>query len=245
MSKGSGIKKIYAQFFTQYGVSSRATSTEIVLVDNATSTPAVLGVKILNNQYDLKSEARLIHKSQLEKGLYLRAIGKKENKTSEQHGLRKYIANLPVSKLNRQQIGALNNFVIYGTRSTTKLSWNMRFYLLKSYQSAFGRIPVSAEDWLDLLMIANGQAPSNQKTSRSAWAQGRLNALTKGFSVTDDMTRHALMIVAYGVASPSDQDDQLQKQAQLKYENEFKRKPKNQDDWNQVRAIAYFLFEER
>jgi hypothetical protein len=241
LSAGQGLKTIYAKYYTGFGVSSPVVSTEVELADSSDRTKEVLGVKITQGEAGLIFESKLLADSHKNQAAYLLNLNVKRNLTSERFAQKQYLAALPIKNLNPSQLQHLNTFIIYGTKSTQNLSWSKRFYLLKSYAAAYGRVPVTAQDWLDLLRIANGQAPQRLQKGRQAWAEKQYWQIFQAEPKNDPKSRLKLDIIAYGVTNPADDNEALQRQALKKFETIYKRKPKNQDDWNQVRAIAHSL----
>jgi hypothetical protein len=130
----------------------------------------------------------------------------------------------------------MTNFIIYGSQSTEKLTWNERFYLIRSYISAFGHSPKSEKDWLDIVSMGSGQRPPSANVKRDAWAK---NSYKKYFGKKPEAKNIRIVdIIGYGLASKSDNDNRYIGRATSSFEKKFRRKPKDQNDWNMIKAIA-------
>jgi hypothetical protein len=241
LSGDFGVKKLYAKFFTKHGIASDATSTEITLLDKMPSTEVIkkVATSTVSGKINLDQEASLLEKSANDLKALLISMGKKRNLRSEKFGMEKYIRTLNIKGLSKQQLYVLNNFIIYGTASSDKLTWNERFYLLQSYSVAFGKLPLSKADWKDLLLLANGQKPLKINVKLEQKMKSLFQSIFKKSPSTKDDYR-VVDIMSYGLIGKTDNNQKLIKQAQAIFEKNQKRKVKNQSDWNVIKAIAYY-----
>ncbi|MEI8360908.1 MAG: hypothetical protein WCG01_02175 [bacterium] len=241
LSSGQGIKTLYAKFYTRFGVSSPVTTVKIQSMNDSVVPKKIQGVKIINQEVGLTLEAQALINSQENKKIYLNTLGVKRSLMSERYGLKKYIRNFGLKMTEKTQINTLNTFIIYGTKSSQKISWNKRYYLLKSYEAIYGRLPDSTQDWFDVLRIANGLTPDHLIKGRNIWAEKRYEQVYKMRPKNDQKSREQLNIIAYGLSNSADNDQILQKEALAKYQTVYKDGPRNQNDWNLVRSIAMAL----
>lgn len=138
-----------------------------------------------------------------------------------------------------KQQSAINNFIVYGSKSTLKLGMGERAGVLNSYKSAFSRLPETESQWSDVLKIANGRWPNEKNLIKEEEAE-------KGFksiylrepdrkNSNDDA---AVTIMTYGLRL-SNRNLDSEKAAIKIFRNIFGYYPKKAVSWDMVRAIAY------
>ncbi len=135
---------------------------------------------------------------------------------------------------------AIDYFIVSGTDTTLKLGAGERSAALSSFKDVFGKNPVSASDWEDVLNIANGRWPLG--INKSAEARGYLNfraAYGRSADMKNNTDVNALKMIIYGVRSAKSRDLAVEAAAIAKFKSIYKTNPKAPGQWNIVRAIAY------
>jgi hypothetical protein len=184
-------------------------------------------------------------KAVFESGTNLEAIlhagSKTKDGTAQKKGMDKF--TLPLVKgakgLTTSQIYAINNFIVYGTKSTQVLGAGERAGVVASFKSAFGRFPTTEADWKDCLAIGNGRWPAQKNAVVEKSVKMIFKKIYKREAKLDNANdKAALAILAYGLRM--NKRNQASEAAALKtYAKIFKAGPKSAADWNVVRAIAY------
>jgi len=138
------------------------------------------------------------------------------------------------------QLEAIKNFIALGTTSTERLSANDRAAVVTNYQTAFGKVPETTQEWQDVVRIANDQAPTEVNTKLETQATKTFQKIYKRKpnrvkNVSDDK---AVETIAYGIM-PEERNLKAEQAAIGKFMSVYRRKPSTSADWNTVRAIAY------
>jgi len=193
-------------------------------------------------QYELiKEDAAVVYRS----GTELQAIIDHNKKIKDVNAQRRGMNNitLPMTKgfvgLTINQIYAINNFIIYGTKSTQILGEGERAGIVNSFKSAFGKFPTSNDEWQDCISIGNGRWPKIKSPS----AESKANTIfLKIYKRKPDMNRSkdnaAVTILSYGLR-PIKRKTESENNAIQSFRSIFKHSPANTIDWDTVRAIAY------
>ncbi|MFA5131189.1 MAG: hypothetical protein WC467_02080 [Patescibacteria group bacterium] len=141
--------------------------------------------------------------------------------------------------LSAAALNTLNYFIVYGTPSTLKLGAGERAGVLGSYAAAYGKLPVTAAQWSDLLKIASGRWPS--ELSASAEAQAKIEfakVYNRAANMSNNKDANAVTIIAYGLR-PTSRNTKSEQTAILSFRYVYAHAPINSLAWNIVRAIAY------
>jgi len=133
----------------------------------------------------------------------------------------------------------INQFIAYGTPATKTLGMGERGGVINSFKAAFGKLPITADDWGDVIKVANGRWPTqtNQKSETRASESFRkiyLRAPDRG-NAHDDA---AVTVMAYGLR-PVDRNMVSEATAIKSFKAIYKYNPSSATDWDIVRAIAY------
>jgi hypothetical protein len=187
-----------------------------------------------------KKEGVMMNESARDVYKILNAVKKARDRKLENEMNGKYSKHLVkgVNGLNEYE-GAIINFITYGTPSTLRMPAKERSGALDSYKRAFKKLPISADEWTDLVLICNGSQPL--KASPNAEAAAKLDyrkVYGLEANLSDKKDRAAVLIMAYGVR-PVKQDLNKERKAILKFEKAFGFKPTLNSQWDIVRAIAY------
>ena len=160
---------------------------------------------------------------------------------SEDSVLEKYESVLtPVEgEVDEDNLKALINFIAYGTKTTSILGAGERAGVLNSYKSAFGELPQTEDEWIDVIKISNGRWPS--KTNDKAETRAK-ESFEKIYLREPDMSNPndnaAVTTMAYGLR-PLPRNLDSEKTAILTLKDIYGFSPVSAVDWDIVRAIAY------
>jgi hypothetical protein len=133
---------------------------------------------------------------------------------------------------------SLKNFITYGTPQTVKLGLSERAGVLQNFQSAFNRLPKTEKDWLAVLQISTGQAPSIKSKIAETNAEKLFKKVFGRAAVSSESAdKTAIAMLAYGVRPKRDLKKEVS--ALQTFRKTFKKAPSTAEDWNAVRAIAY------
>lgn len=130
-------------------------------------------------------------------------------------------------------------FIRQGTASTLKLGAGERAGSISSYRKAFGHLPKTTEDWMDVVKIGNGRW--TKATSAKAETDSTLvfkKIYGRSPSLQNARDDAAVKVMAYGLR-PSIRNQNSEKAAIRSFKAIFKKAPTLAADWDIVRAIAY------
>ena len=171
----------------------------------------------------------------------LAAVGAMQDAKAEAAAEKKYTAPLVsgLKNVTAEVKSAITNFVNYGTPTTKILGAGERAGVVNSYKSTFGKLPATAEEWSDVIKIANGRWP----TARDAKSE---NASTDAFKkiykrAPDRSNQHddaAVTVIAYGLR-PGNRNLNSERAAIKSFRAIYGYAPKSAMAWDIVRAIAY------
>lgn len=159
----------------------------------------------------------------------------------QKDGMDKYTKPLLEKKpgLLIDKVYAINNFIVYGTKSTQILGEGERAGVVNSYLKAFGKLPQTEEEWRDCIAIGNGRWPSETSVSAETVAKQEFQNVYKRSADMDNSNDNAAVtIMAYGLRSV-DRNLESEKAGFKIFEGIYKYAPINALDWDIVRAIAY------
>jgi len=206
----------------------------------STSTPSVpvITAPVSNVLTDIASEAIILNT--WDKGQLLNHLGKTADSTQERAGLIQYRTILGLDKkLTADEKSTVNDFIVYGTRTTQRLGAGERAGAINSYYQAYGKLPDSEAEWSDALKIASGRWPSER--SATAEAQAKLEfkkVYLRNAVMTNNIDENAIMVIAYGLL-PLNRNLNSERVAIVTFRHVYGHNPVNALAWNIVRAIAY------
>jgi len=123
---------------------------------------------------------------------------------------------------------------------TTNLGLGERLGVINSFTSTFNRVPLSTQDWIDVLFIAQGSEPL-QKPADKKFNEAK-NLFVKLFdrqaNEDDPRDREKLDQLVFGVR-PLQRDLDKEYGAILTFGTIFSTFPSANMDWNVVRVLAY------
>ena len=144
-----------------------------------------------------------------------------------------------LKNLTAANINSYTNFITYGSESAVKLGAGERAGVLNSYKAAFGKLPVSARDWQDVVNIATGHWTNERNTVAENKAKITFRAVyRREADLTNKYDDAAINILAYGLLSAK-RNIGSEQTAIKTFKAVFRYNPKSTADWNSVRAIAY------
>lgn len=167
-------------------------------------------------------------------------LGNSADNSLEQNGLTKYKTILGLDKtISETEKLTINDFIVYGTRSTQRLGAGERAGVINSYYQAYKKLPNTEAEWSDVIKIANGRWPSER--SATAEAQAKLEfkkVYARSAVMTNNIDENAIMVIAYGLL-PLQRNLNSEKVAIKTFRWVYGHDPVNALAWNIVRAIAY------
>jgi len=167
-------------------------------------------------------------------------MGVKRNLTDEAGYSRTIVEKVVAgSGITAQIRNTITNFVTYGTKATKTLGAGERAGVVNSFYAAIGRLPTSAEDWNDVIKIANGRWPS--QTSAAAEDRASINFKKIYLRTPNRSNAHddaAITVMAYGLR-PANRNLDSEKAAIKIFKAIYGYNPENATAWDVVRAIAY------
>jgi hypothetical protein len=133
----------------------------------------------------------------------------------------------------------VNDFIVYGTKSTQRLGSGERAAVVNSYYKAYKKIADSEGEWSDILKIASGRWP----TERSDYMENQAKLEFKkvyhrAANMKNNIDENAIMVITYGLL-PLNRNLDSEKVAIKSFEYIYGHKPINALAWNIVRAIGY------
>ena len=206
----------------------------------ATSTPSVPSITapVSNILTDIAAEAIILNTQ--DTGQLLNHLGNMANSVQEGAGLIKYWTILDLDKkLKADERSTVNDFIVYGTRTTQRLGAGERAAVINSYYQAYGKLPNTETEWSDILKIASGRWPSER--SAAAEKQAKLEfkkVYARNAVMTSKIDENAIMIIAYGLL-PLNRNLTSEAAAVKTFKWVYGHAPVNALAWNIVRSIAY------
>jgi hypothetical protein len=149
------------------------------------------------------------------------------------------ITVLAASPLGQDDKYAIADFIHFGTPTTKILGAGERAGSIASFNSAFGKMPVTNADWQDVIKIGNGRWTT--QTSAAAMVRAKINfqkVYLRVPNMANSKDNNAVNIMAYGLR-PAARNTASEKSAILSFKHIFKKIPTTAVDWDEVRAIAY------
>lgn len=133
----------------------------------------------------------------------------------------------------------LNNFITYGTTTTKKIGDKERAGVVGSYKRAFGKLPKTQNEWLDVVKIANGQWPAatNANALKSAKAEFA-KVYKRQANMLNKKDNTAIAYIAYGIR-PAVKNNTAEAAAIKTFKKVYAHNPISSLAWDIVRAIAY------
>jgi len=214
-------------------------------VENLTAGKAeVLGIKVNNEQAAAETTSSLTEAEISAKGnvnTLLASVNKTRNMIAERAAYGRYVQSLAqgVKNLTADNINSYTNFITYGSESTAKLGAGERAGVLNSYKTAFGKLPVSARDWQDVINIATGRWTAERNTAAENKAKALFRTIyRREADLTNKYDDAAVNVLAYGLL-PAERNLTSERTAIKIFKAIFKKNPATATEWNAVRAIAY------
>jgi len=112
--------------------------------------------------------------------------------------------------------------------------------VLNSYFSVYGKLPVSVDDWKDVIKIANGRWPSvkNEQAEKNTQEKLFKKIYVRTAQMTNANDNAAVSVITYGLR-PANRNMNSEANAIKIFKGIFKYNPTSAVDWDIVRAIAY------
>jgi outer membrane protein assembly factor BamB len=134
---------------------------------------------------------------------------------------------------------AIAYFINFGTPNTKHLGAGERAGVIKSYKSAFKKLPRSTADWEDIIKIANGIAPIERSQNAEDQAKKFFKTIyQREADITNVYDNNAIIIMAYGLR-PTARDLNSELSSIKTFKVIFGFMPQSTEQWNMIKAIAY------
>ncbi len=224
-----------AQQAEQQRVCSVATSTPNTNATTPPANPPAPGNAVLEN---IATESQIVSTNNTD--TLLNHLGNSADTGQEQSGLTKYKTILGLDKkISSEEKLTINDFIVYGTRSTQRLGAGERAAVINSYYNAYGKLPNSEAEWSDVLKIASGRWPSERSATAEAQAKIEFKKVyARNAVMTNNIDENAIMVIAYGLL-PLNRNLKSEQTAIKTFRWVYGHAPVNALAWNIVRAIAY------
>jgi hypothetical protein len=209
---------------------------EVVITPVVTSNPVV--TPIVQFFEDLKSEAQIVSSNNTDS--LLNHLGNSADVKREQSGLVKYKTILGLDKkITSEEKMTINDFIVYGTRSTQRLGAGERAAVINSYYQAYGKLPNNEEEWFDVIKIASGRWPIERNSVAENKAKIEFKKVyARNANMANNIDENAIMVIAYGLL-PVQRNLGSEAVAIKTFRWVYGHAPSNALAWNVVRAIAY------
>lgn len=131
-------------------------------------------------------------------------------------------------------------FIQNGTVTTKSLGIGERAGVLSSYLSVYNKLPITVNDWQDVIKIANGRWPTKRNSSAEANAAGKyfVKIYRREPDTNNDNDNSAIAIITYGLR-PVSRNLNSERAANKTFKAIYGSAPTKAIDWDIVRAIAY------
>ncbi|MFA6307060.1 MAG: carboxypeptidase regulatory-like domain-containing protein [Patescibacteria group bacterium] len=204
-----------------------------------TTTASELTATAAQKIVAMAAEAAEIIKSDINS--FLGKFGFKRDLAKEDVAVKKYVKDLikGAKGITAEKQNALSNFIAYGTYTTVKLGEGERAGVINSYKSTFGKLPATAEEWSDVIKIANGRWPTardNKSENASTEAFKKIYKRSPNRANANDDA--AVTVIAYGLR-PANRNTNSEKAAIKSFKAIYGYAPVSATAWDIVRAIAY------
>jgi uncharacterized membrane protein YgcG len=135
---------------------------------------------------------------------------------------------------------SLAQFIENGTESTKLLGAGERGGVVDSYYKAFGKLPITKADWMDVIKIANGRWPNERNTNLEKVNIDEVFAkiYKRKANMSNPNDNAAITIITYGLR-PADRNLNSEAMAINHFRGIFGHQPETAQNWDIVRAIAY------
>lgn len=148
----------------------------------------------------------------------------------------KLMQNRSTSQNNRHSIAY---FLQFGTQTTQDMGPGERAGVINSFYRASGILPMSAEDWADIIRIAGEKPPVQTRAeAEEKAAQDFLKIYNREVTRSNFRENFAFNTIAYGLR-PATRNIESEKKAIRIFETIYDRSPSSTADWDTMRAIAY------
>ena len=214
------------------------TPTASIDSNTSESEPEVIDQKVLGEQIERPSNEQytkteiLMALSLADIDTLLDYLGKSRDKVLEQNIVLQHSQSLGLDQ-------PATNFIVYGTKSTTKLGTGERAGVLHSYKEAFNKMPESEVEWDDVINIATNKFPNirNTEAEKSVYSIFE-EVYNRSVNMSDKDDYTSVMVITYGLR-PIDRSVENEKQGIKTFIEVYDRLPISTLDWNILRDIVY------
>jgi len=140
---------------------------------------------------------------------------------------------------NATTLQTIVNFTACGSITTLHLGAGERLGVVNSYRAAYGRLPETRAEWLDVIKIGNGRFPGEISATAEANAKSRFRLIyLREPNMNFNLDANAVVVMAYGLR-PLPRNLNSEAVAQVYFRGIFGYTATSATDWDAVRAIAY------
>jgi hypothetical protein len=174
----------------------------------------------------------------------LSKISEKRNTNREQNVQRVQLGTLnqEMEKLGEQARESISAFVTYGVDENTKgLGEGERAAVIHSFKNAFGKLPETEEEIVDVIKIANGRWPSieNEEAENKAKEMFR-EIYLRDANEENENDVSALKIMSYGLRQRAENRNLNSERKGIEtFQDVFDKLPETTEEWNVMQAITY------
>jgi hypothetical protein len=172
-------------------------------------------------------------------------VGEKRNVDLEIDVVNKYLTEIGAIAESKEEAATsywqlmILNFITYGTPSTQILGQGERAGAVNSYRQAFGKLPKTEDEWLDVIKISNGRWPGEKNNEAEERARTNFNIVyLRNPDRNNPHDDAAITVMAYGLR-PTNRNLNSEKAAIKIFKNIYGYNPEKATAWDVVRAIAY------
>jgi len=170
---------------------------------------------------------------------FVAEVGRKRNSETETYIKEKYLSILTNGGAEPDNADRIIYFIAYGTKSTIRHGEGERTGVINSYKSAFNKLPKSAEEWIDVIRIANGCTPIAVSPESESIAAARFfDAYGRNADLTVENDQGAIDVISYGLR-PSVRDLERERVGIKLFRAIFNKIPGLARAWDIVRSFAY------
>jgi len=205
-----------------------------------TSSAEILNNKAMQWQ-NILGEAAVVFKSGDNLDEIINHNQNEKNIKAQSDGMTMYTDKIVkgFNSLKTSEKFAINNFIVYGTKSSQNLGKGERAGVVNSYKSAFGKLPITEAEWKDCIAIGNGRWPNEKNIAAENKSLIEFKKIYKREpnrnNAHDDA---AVTVISYGLR-PTNRNLNSEKAAIKSFKAIYKYAPLSATDWDIVRAIAY------
>lgn len=219
-----------------------AATTTVATTATTTETVIVKGVEYVATQYKNLAglDSKIVEEVSGEEANVVFNYGSFVNLDKATLALYEKIIKQSKTELNQNTKYAIAYFIYNGTQTTKILGAGERAGVLNSYFSVYGKLPVTAAEWKDVIKIGNGRWPAQKNTQAEDSAANKYfnKIYQRKANLKNANDNAAVSVITYGLR-PANRNTNSEKAAIKIFKGIYGRNPLSAIDWDITRAIAY------